>query len=62
MKELKSDINGNNIKIYSSEKYNILCDKNYKNLTWYLLIPKNIIFSNTYENIIWVTIKKTLKK
>ena len=60
MKELKSDINGNNIKIYSSEKYNILCDKNYKNLTWYLLIPKNIIFSNTYENIIWVPRNKIL--
>ena len=58
--ELKVKLNENNIKIYSSEEYNILCDKNYKNLQWFLLIPKTNEFSNTYENLIWVPRKKIL--
>ena len=58
--ELKVKLNENNIKIYSSEEYNIICDKNYKNLQWFLLIPKTNEFSNTYENLIWVPRKKIL--
>ena len=58
--ELKVKLNENNIKIYSSEEYNILCDKNYKNLQWFLLIKKTNEFSNTYENLIWVPRKKIL--
>ena len=58
--ELKVKLNENNIKIYSSEEYNILCDKNYKNLQWFLLIQKTNEFSNTYENLIWVPRKKIL--
>ena len=58
--ELKVKLNENNIKIYSSEEYNILCDKNYKNLQWFLLIKKTNEFSNIYENLIWVPRKKIL--
>ena len=58
--ELKMKLNENNAKIYSSENYNILCDKNYKNLQWLLLIPKSKSFSNTYEDLIWIPRKKIL--
>ena len=39
---------------YTPDKYNILCDKNYEKLQWYLLIPKGIKFENNYNNLIWV--------
>ena len=39
---------------YTPDKYNILCDKNYEQLQWFLLIPKDIKFNNDYNNLIWV--------
>ena len=56
--ELKKNNNIENINInddiYTPDKYNILCDKNYEKLQWFLLIPKDIQFSNSYYNLIWV--------
>ena len=60
IEELKLKLTDNNNKIYSSENYNILCDKNYKNLQWFLLIPKSKSFSKTYEDLIWVPRKRIL--
>ena len=56
--ELKLKLNEKDAKIYSSENYNILCDKNFKNLQWFLLIPKAKKFSNAYEDLIWVSRKQ----
>ena len=42
---------------YSPDEYEILCDKNYKNLKWFLLKKKNIDNSELfekYENLTWV--------
>ena len=39
---------------FTPDKYNILCDKNYEKLQWFLLIPKNTEFDNNYNNLIWV--------
>ena len=55
--KLNSHQNTENIKnsiIYTPDNYNILCDKNYEKLQWFLLIPKDIEFDNTYDNLIWV--------
>ena len=60
IEELKNQLHENNIKIFSSEQYNILCDKNYKNLQWFLLIPKSKSFNNTYDNLLWVPRKRIL--
>ena len=60
VEELKSKLHENKTKIYSSENYNILCDKNYENLHWFLLIPKTKSFSKTYEDLIWVPHKNIL--
>ena len=54
---MKSKINkekGNKENIYTSDKYNILCDKNYNNLQWFLLIPKDKKFDNNYDYLTWV--------
>ena len=48
-KEMKKDKDD-----FSPDKYNILCDKIYEKLQWYLLIPKEIKFENNYNNLIWV--------
>ena len=56
--ELKLKLNEKDAKIYSYENYNILCDKNFKNLQWFLLIPKTKKFSNVYEDLIWVSRKQ----
>ena len=56
--ELKLKLNEKYAKIYSYENYNILCDKNFKNLQWFLLIPKTKKFSNVYEDLIWVSRKQ----
>ena len=36
------------------DKFDIICDKNYKKLSWILLRQKDIIEENEYENYIWV--------
>ena len=57
-KEIKQQLKEKDSKLYSFENYNILCDKNFQNLQWFLLIPKTIKFSNTYEDLIWVSKKQ----
>ena len=55
--ELKSRLsleNDKKEKNYTPDKYNILCDKNYYNLQWFLLIPKDKEFNNNYEDLIWI--------
>ena len=50
-------INNNNNLNYSPDEYEILCDKNYNNLKWFLLKKKNVGNSELfekYENLIWV--------
>ena len=43
-----------------SEFFDILCDKNYGQLQWFLLIEKNNKFNNEYEKLHWVA-KKDLE-
>ena len=55
--ELKSKINNEKKKQennYTPDKYNILCDKNYNKLQWFLLIPKDKKFDNNYDFLTWV--------
>ena len=44
----------NNLEDIIPDKYDIICDKNYKKLSWILLRQKDIIEENEYENYIWV--------
>ena len=55
----KNKNNQEDIKKYSPQNYNILCDKNYEKLQWFLLIPKDVEFNNDYDELIWVQ-KKNL--
>ena len=44
----------NNLEDIIPDKFDIICDKNYKKLSWILLRQKDIIEENEYENYIWV--------
>ena len=58
-KEENNPINKIEKKEYSLKDFNVICDKNYGELTWYLLVNKsdNLINENekyNYDNYIWV--------
>ena len=52
-------VDKNENKIFSLKDYNILCNKNYENLVWYLLVKKSDNFikekeNYDYDNLLWV--------